>query len=145
MYVKKHIDLIFLAAASIGIVSAPFWASQATYVSRIATYHAHLKQKDVGHVVSLFFGIFFAIFGTCTVWGNLVAYFVLHQTNDPQRFKCGIHFNPRSENGTATSPQVSDLTVSNQPTSSVCSLIHSRNQHSVMFSVAYSWQWVLFR
>ena len=109
-----------IAAASVGIVSAPFWASQANYISRIATYHARLKQKEVGHVVSLFFGIFFAVFGTCNIWGNLVSYFVLQQDNNPQKVNCGIHFNPNSENATAPPSNVSDTTVSEPLLSTVC-------------------------
>lgn len=101
-----------VAAASVGIVSAPFWASQANYISRLATSHAQLKNKEVGHVVSLFFGIFFALFGTTAIWGNLVSYFILHQSNDPQKYNCGIHFNPASENTTAPPSDVSDTTVS---------------------------------
>ena len=80
----------------------------------------------MGHAVSLFLGIFFAAYGTNSVWGNLVSYFVLHKINNPQKFNCGIYFDPLSENGTATSPEVSDLTVSNQLPSNACSLIHSR-------------------
>ena len=82
------------------------------YISRLASYHAHRKQKDVGHVVSLFFGIFFASYGTTSIWGNIVSYFVLHQTNDPQRFNCGIYFDPTSEAAATTSSNVSDLIVS---------------------------------
>ena len=83
-----------LAAALVGIVSAPFWTAQATYISRIARYHAHHKKKIVENTISLFFGIFFAAFSTSTIWGNLITYFVLNEANNPQRYNCGIHYSP---------------------------------------------------
>ena len=82
------------AAAWIGLVSAPFWTAQATYISRIARDHAHHKQTIVGNTISLFFGIFFAAFSTSTIWGSLITYVVFDQPNNPQRYNCGIHFNP---------------------------------------------------
>ncbi len=104
--------VFLLAGASVGIVSSPFWTSQATYISRIARYHAHYKQKNVDNIISLFFGIFFAIFGTSNIWGNIISYFVLNQTNNPQKFNCGIYFDPILQNGTAKPNEVSESTVS---------------------------------
>jgi hypothetical protein len=48
----------------------------------------------VENTISLFFGIFFAAFSTSTIWGNLITYFVLNEANTPQRYNCGIHYNP---------------------------------------------------
>lgn len=120
----KKIDFV-LAAASVGIFSAPYWPSQANYISRIASYHARLTQTNVEHVVSLFFGIFFTAVGTCGIWGNLVSYFVLNQTNHPQRFNCGIHFDPVSAAATTTSTDVSDAIVSDSFSMIICLLMHS--------------------
>ncbi|CAF4222559.1 unnamed protein product, partial [Rotaria sordida] len=83
---------IIIGAACLGFASAPLWTCQATYLSCIARYHAHHKQKQVEDIVSLFFGIFFAIFGTSTIWGNLISYFILNQSNNPEKFDCGIYF-----------------------------------------------------
>ncbi|CAF4059727.1 unnamed protein product, partial [Rotaria sordida] len=88
--------LMYIAAALVGLGSAPLWTSQATYLSRIARYHSYHKQKKVEVIISLFSGIFFAFFGTMGIWGNLISYFVLNQSNHPQKFNCGIHFDPQS-------------------------------------------------
>lgn len=134
--------LMYVAAASVGLVSAPFWASQATYVSRIARAHAHLQQKKVEDVVSLFFGIFFAIFGTCAVWGNLVSYVVLNQSNQPQRFNCGIYFDPLSKAAMIIPVEVSKTTVSSQ--TRPCSRSFSVDA-SGMFSVVSLLEWAFFQ
>ncbi|UJR32834.1 hypothetical protein I4U23_020296 [Adineta vaga] len=86
--------LMYITAALCGIVGAPLWTSQATYISYVARYHTRHVQKKVDVIVSFFFGIFFAIFGTSTIWGNAVSYFVLNQSNQPQRVNCGIYFDP---------------------------------------------------
>jgi hypothetical protein len=100
-----------LGAACLGLASAPLWASQAVYIGCLARYHAHHQQKKVDVIVSLFFGIFFAFIGTCTIWGNLISYFVLNQSNQAQKFNCGIHFDPLSRTETNQSGDVSDETV----------------------------------
>jgi hypothetical protein len=87
------------------------WTCQATYIRCIAGYYAHNKQKKVADIVSLFFGIFFAIYGTSTIWGNLISYFILNQSNNPEKFNCGVYFNPLSKNETDKAPNVSNLTV----------------------------------
>ncbi len=106
---KCFFFFLLLAAALIGLASAPFWTAQATYISRIARYHAHHKQKNVENTISLFFGIFFAAFSTSTIWGNLITYFVLNQANTPQRYNCGIHFSPLAPE---KMEEVSDIKVS---------------------------------
>ena len=77
MYISKYIFDEFrtlvqtsstLASAFVGLASAPFWTSQATYIGYIAHYYVYYKHKTVEVVVSLFFGIFFAIYNTCTIW-----------------------------------------------------------------------------
>jgi len=59
--------VVYQHAAFVGLASAPLWTSQATYISRIACYHAHHKKTKVEVIVSLFFGIFFAVFGTTII------------------------------------------------------------------------------
>ncbi|CAF4895068.1 unnamed protein product [Rotaria sp. Silwood1] len=114
LYISANIRptpiFMYTSAACLGLASAPLWTCQATYISCIAHYHAHHKQKKVADIVSLFFGIFFAIFGTSTIWGNLISYFILNQSNNPEKFNCGVYFDPLSKNETNKAPNVSDLT-----------------------------------
>jgi hypothetical protein len=63
-------------------------------------------------IISLFFGTFFAVFGTSTIWGNLISYFVLNQSNNAQKFNCGIHFDPSADVVIEESNDVSETAVS---------------------------------
>ncbi|CAF5160148.1 unnamed protein product, partial [Rotaria sp. Silwood1] len=72
---------MYISAALVGFVAAPLWASQAVYLGRIAHYYAQHKHQTPEVYVSLFFVIFFAIFGTNIFWCNLISYFVLNQSN----------------------------------------------------------------
>ncbi|CAF1286467.1 unnamed protein product [Rotaria sordida] len=101
---------MYISAACLGLASAPLWTCQATYISCIARYHAHNKQKKVENIISLFFGIFFAFYGTSNIWGNLISYFILNQSNNPEKYNCGIYFDPLSKNETDKAPHVNDLT-----------------------------------
>jgi hypothetical protein len=92
-------------------VAAPLWTAKATYLNQIARYHSQHKNQTHEISVSLFFGIFFAFFGTNTIWGNLISYFVLNQSSNPQIHDCGVLFNPRSAAPTNTTQDVNTTTV----------------------------------
>lgn len=104
-------NIFFIAAAFLGLAGAPLWTSQASYINRIARYYAYHTKKDTDHIISLFFGIFFAVFNTCAIWGNLVSYFVLNQSNIPQKANCGVYFDPLSKHNDEIPAVVSDFTV----------------------------------
>ena len=104
-------ELDILGASLVGLAAAPLLTAHATYVNQIARYHSQHKNQAHEISVSFFFGIFFAIFGTETIWGNLISYFVLNQSNNPQRFNCGAHFDPRSVTSMNTTEDVNETTV----------------------------------
>ena len=104
-------QLMFVGAALVGLAAAPLWTAKATYLNHIARYHSQHKKQTHGISVSLFFGIFFAIFGTHKIWGNLISYFVLNQSSNPQIFNCGIDFDPQLASPINTTQDVNDTTV----------------------------------
>jgi len=53
-----------------------------------------------------------------------MSYFILNQSNHPQKFNCGIYFDPLSKNDTDSSANVSDLTVRNTILSIICCIIN---------------------
>ena len=110
---KRFYNLLhaFLGAALVGLAAAPLWTAKATYLNQIARYHSEHKKQTHEISVSLFFGIFFALFGTNTIWGNLISYFVLNQSSTAQKYNCGIHFDPQSAAPTNTTQDVNDTTV----------------------------------
>jgi MFS family permease len=100
-----------LGAALVGLAAAPLWTAKATYLNQIARYHSQHKNQTHEISVSLFFGIFFSFFGTNTIWGNLISYFVLNQYSNPQISNCGVYFDPQSAVPTNTTQDVNDTTV----------------------------------
>ncbi|CAF5113230.1 unnamed protein product, partial [Rotaria sp. Silwood1] len=44
------------------------------------------------------------------IWGNLISYLILNQSNNPEKYNCGVYFNPLSKNETDKAPHVRDLT-----------------------------------
>jgi hypothetical protein len=100
-----------IGAALVGLAAAPLWTANATYINQIARYHSqHTRQTDETSV-SLLFGIFFALYSTNIIWGNLISYFVLNQSSKAQINNCGIHFDPKSASPTNTTQDVNDTTV----------------------------------
>lgn len=100
-----------LGAALVGLAAAPLWTAKATYLNQIARYHSQHKKQNHEISVSLFFGIFFALFGTNTIWGNLISYFVLNQSGAAQVNNCGVYFDPKLAMKTNSTQDVSDTTV----------------------------------
>ncbi|CAF1125732.1 unnamed protein product [Adineta steineri] len=102
--------LMYISATLVGSAGAPLWTAKATYLNQIARYHSQHKNQAHEISVSLFFGIFFALFGTNTIWGNLISYFVLNQSGGAQKINCGIHFNPKLASPTNRTQNVDDTT-----------------------------------
>ncbi|XP_056422994.1 protein unc-93 homolog A-like [Hyla sarda] len=66
------------ASVMLGLGASPFWTAKCTYLTVSARQHA-LKsgQKDM-HVINQYFGIFFFIFQSSRIWGNLISSLVLN-------------------------------------------------------------------
>ncbi|CAF1619503.1 unnamed protein product [Adineta ricciae] len=103
-------ELMYISAALVGLGAAPLWTSEALYLNRIGRYHAQHKFQTVEMSVSLFFGIFSAITGTSLIWGNLISYFVLRQSNTPPKVNCGIYFDPKVSRPTNETEDVNETT-----------------------------------
>ncbi|XP_008579378.1 PREDICTED: protein unc-93 homolog A-like [Galeopterus variegatus] len=64
----------------LGLGAAPLWAAQCTYLTTMGNAHAEKAGKLGRDVVSQYFGIFFLIFQSSGVWGNLISSLVFGQT-----------------------------------------------------------------
>ncbi|XP_062954499.1 protein unc-93 homolog A isoform X2 [Cynocephalus volans] len=64
----------------LGLGAAPLWAAQCTYLTTMGNTHAEKAGKLGRDVVSQYFGIFFLIFQSSGVWGNLMSSLVFGQT-----------------------------------------------------------------
>nr|XP_003419261.1 protein unc-93 homolog A isoform X2 [Loxodonta africana] len=65
----------------LGLGGAPLWSAQCTYITILGNRHAEeARRKPAKDVVSQYFGIFFLIFQSSGVWGNLISSLVFGQT-----------------------------------------------------------------
>ncbi|XP_072822312.1 protein unc-93 homolog A isoform X2 [Vicugna pacos] len=64
----------------LGLGAAPLWSAQGTYLTIMGNAHAEKAGKAGKDVVNQYFGIFFLIFQSSGVWGNLISSLVFGQT-----------------------------------------------------------------
>ncbi len=61
------------AAALVGLAAAPLWTAKCAYLTLMGNLYGALTDTDVEVVIVRFFGIFFAIFQSGGLWGNLIS------------------------------------------------------------------------
>uniref|UniRef100_A0A2I3G9G3 Protein unc-93 homolog A n=1 Tax=Nomascus leucogenys TaxID=61853 RepID=A0A2I3G9G3_NOMLE len=64
----------------LGLGAAPLWSAQCTYLTIMGNTHAEKAGKRGKDVVNQYFGIFFLVFQSSSVWGNLISSLVFGQT-----------------------------------------------------------------
>ncbi|XP_069866445.1 protein unc-93 homolog A isoform X1 [Dipodomys merriami] len=64
----------------LGLGAAPLWSAQCTYLTVAGSRHAERTGQLGRDVVNQYFGIFFLIFQSSGVWGNLISSLVFGQT-----------------------------------------------------------------
>ncbi|KFO20788.1 protein unc-93 homolog A isoform X1 [Fukomys damarensis] len=70
----------------LGLGAAPLWSAQCTYLTILGNSQAR-KVGELGkNVVNKYFGVFFFIFQSSGVWGNLISSLVFHQTPNKEFF-----------------------------------------------------------
>ncbi|XP_054578250.1 protein unc-93 homolog A isoform X2 [Eptesicus fuscus] len=63
----------------LGLGAAPLWSAQSTYLTVVGNAHAEKAGKAGRDVVNQYFGIFFLLFQSSGVWGNLISSLVFGQ------------------------------------------------------------------
>lgn len=63
----------------LGLTAGPMWTSQSVYLADMAYSYAERTSKDGHAILSKFNGIFFAMFETTQITGNLISSLVLQQ------------------------------------------------------------------
>ncbi|XP_069463950.1 protein unc-93 homolog A-like isoform X2 [Ambystoma mexicanum] len=64
----------------LGFGGGPLWASKCTYLTTTGIRYAERQGKDKMDVVNHFFGIFFLIYQSSGVWGNLISSLIFSQS-----------------------------------------------------------------
>ncbi|KAK8779181.1 hypothetical protein V5799_019478 [Amblyomma americanum] len=85
------------ASILMGLGGAPLWTSKCAYLTTVANEYAVKTRQKPEDVVTRFFGLFFMIFQTAQIWGNLISYYVLKPASRPSNASvniasCGISF-----------------------------------------------------
>lgn len=60
-----------------GFCGAPLWSAKCSYVTSSGIKYSKAKKIDEDNTVTNFFGLFFLIFQTGQIWGNLISSQVL--------------------------------------------------------------------
>ncbi|XP_077131825.1 protein unc-93 homolog A-like isoform X2 [Ranitomeya variabilis] len=81
---KKVVDVykkysLLITSAILGIGGGPLWASKCTYLTISGIMYAKNTGKDKMDVVNQYFGLFFLIYQSSGIWGNLISSLVLTQ------------------------------------------------------------------
>ncbi|XP_036918179.1 protein unc-93 homolog A [Sturnira hondurensis] len=64
----------------LGLGAAPLWSAQGTYLTTVGNAYAEKAGQMGKDVVNRYFGIFFLVFQSSGVWGNLISSLVFSQT-----------------------------------------------------------------
>ncbi|CAF0795983.1 unnamed protein product [Brachionus calyciflorus] len=93
------------SAAILGLGAGPLWTAQSTFLTDLGTHFAKLSGETPELVINRFFGIFFAIFQSSQIWGNLVVSLVLKSGNSGNETTQNVSHCGRNDNPwTQTSP-----------------------------------------
>jgi len=93
------------AAIILGFGAAPMWSAKCTYLTQVGTLYADIVQDAAEPVIVKFFGIFFLLFQSSQIWGNLISSMVLNPgqgegasvPSEESLAICGINYCPGVE------------------------------------------------
>ncbi|XP_075529468.1 protein unc-93 homolog A-like [Dermacentor variabilis] len=90
------------ASLVLGMGGAPLWTSKCAYLTYLAQEYAdQVGALDSAPFVAGFFGVFFMLFQTTQIWGNLIAFIVLRPPNMTEVAadieQCGAWFHPTED------------------------------------------------
>ncbi|XP_067844455.1 protein unc-93 homolog A-like [Heptranchias perlo] len=69
-------------AIILGFGGAPLWSAKCTYLTICGNRNARMNNKIAENVINHYFGIFFLIFQSSAVWGNLMSSLIFQYSSD---------------------------------------------------------------
>ncbi|XP_033369023.1 protein unc-93 homolog A [Parus major] len=70
------------ASVILGLGGAPLWSAKCTYLTIAGTLYAEKAGKNAKDIINQYFGVFFLVFQTSGVWGNLISALILDQSSN---------------------------------------------------------------
>ncbi|CAF0796002.1 unnamed protein product [Brachionus calyciflorus] len=102
-------------AIILGLGAAPLWTAKCTFLTDLGTLYAKLSGETAEIVINRFFGIFFAMFQSGNIWGNIISSTVLKPIVDENSTFvsnitfCGVNDCPGSGSVEIKKPQKSTV------------------------------------
>ncbi|NXN97631.1 UN93A protein, partial [Rhinopomastus cyanomelas] len=85
------------ASVVLGLGGAPLWSAKCTYLTIAGTSYAEKAGKDGKDIINQYFGVFFLIFQSSGIWGNLLSSLIFSQASITDNISeeilacCGAH------------------------------------------------------
>ncbi|XP_066533554.1 protein unc-93 homolog A [Hoplias malabaricus] len=73
---------LITTSAVLGLGGSPLWSAKCTYLTISGNVQAEKDNKKGQDVINLYFGIFFLIFQSSAVWGNLMSSLIFRQDSN---------------------------------------------------------------
>ncbi|NXI52833.1 UN93A protein, partial [Chloroceryle aenea] len=67
------------ASVILGLGGAPLWSAKCTYLTTAGNSYAEKAGKNVKDVINQYFGVFFLVFQSSGIWGNLISSLIFSQ------------------------------------------------------------------
>lgn len=91
------------------------WTAKCTFLTDLGTYYSLHSGETSEVVINRFFGIFFAMFQSGSIWGNIISSTVLkpesNSTVSTNLSFCGINDCPGTEVGTGIKPPLKSTVI----------------------------------
>ncbi|XP_048155781.1 protein unc-93 homolog A isoform X3 [Corvus hawaiiensis] len=65
----------------LGLGGAPLWSAKCTYLTIAGTSYAEKAGKNAKDIINQYFGVFFLVFQSSGIWGNLISSLILSQSS----------------------------------------------------------------
>ncbi|XP_066452234.1 protein unc-93 homolog A-like isoform X2 [Eleutherodactylus coqui] len=101
---------LIITSAILGIGGGPLWASKCTYLTTSGIRYARQTGKEKMDVVNQYFGLFFLIYQSSGVWGNLISSLVLNQNANKVLYDNISYSNCGANNCPISNAEVSNTT-----------------------------------
>ncbi|GBM49573.1 UNC93-like protein [Araneus ventricosus] len=87
-----------------GVAFGPLWAARSTYVNELSFQYSDYSKASISVINAWFFGIYSFFHENAEIWGNVISYYVLKETDngteiavpDETLMQCGVNFCGRS-------------------------------------------------
>ncbi|RMC12683.1 hypothetical protein DUI87_10207 [Hirundo rustica rustica] len=78
---KQNKYTLIPTSVILGLGGAPLWSAKCTYLTIAGTSYAEKAGKNAKDIINQYFGVFFLVFQSSGIWGNLISSLILSQSS----------------------------------------------------------------